>query len=49
VALLSKQHGMEMFQKNNEEHLKSMSKMQELVQKPDAMDIWFENKKKMRD
>jgi predicted small metal-binding protein len=46
IAELSKQHGMEMFQKKDEAHLKAMNEMQELMQKPEAMKDWFENKKK---
>jgi len=46
MAELSKQHGMEMFQKNDEAHLKAMEEMQQLMQKPEAMKEWFENKKK---
>jgi len=46
IAEMSKQHGMEMFQKNDEAHLKAMNDMQELMQKPEAMNAWFENKKK---
>ncbi len=45
IAEMSKQHGMEMFQKKDEAHLKAMSEMQELMQKPEAMKDWFENKK----
>jgi len=45
IAEMSKQHGKEMFQKNDEAHLKAMSAMQELMQKPEAMQEWFENKK----
>jgi len=37
---------MEMFEKRNEAHLKAMSAMQELMQKPEAMKSWFESKKK---
>ena len=36
----------EMFQKKDEAHLKAMSEIQELMQKPDAMKAWIENKKK---
>ncbi len=43
---MSKKHGMEMFQKGDEPHLKAMNEMQELMQKPEAMKSWFENKKK---
>ena len=46
IAEMSKQHGMEMFQKNDEAHRNAMSKMRELMQKPEAMKDWFENKKK---
>jgi predicted small metal-binding protein len=46
IAEMSKQHGMEMFQKNDEAHLKAMNDMQALMQKPEAMKDWFENKKK---
>jgi hypothetical protein len=37
---------MEMFQKNDEAHLKAMNDMQALMQRPEAMNDWFENKKK---
>lgn len=46
IAEMSKQHGMEMFQKKDEAHLKAMSGMRELMQKPEAMKTWFENKKR---
>jgi len=46
IAEMSKQHGMEMFQKKDEAHLKTMKEMQELMKKPEAMKDWFENKKK---
>ena len=46
IAEISKQHGMEMFQKNDEDHLKVMNEIQDLMQKPEAMKDWFENKKK---
>ncbi len=46
MAELSKQHGMEMFQQGDEAHLKAMNEMQILMQKPDAMSAWFENKRK---
>ena len=46
MAELSKQHGMEMFQKNDEAHLKAMNEMQQLMQKPEAMEEWFESKRK---
>ncbi len=46
IAEISKQHGMEMFQKKDEAHLKKMNEMQELMKKPEAMKDWFEMKKK---
>ena len=46
MAELSKQHGMEMFQKQDEAHLDAMKKVQELMQNPEAMKEYFENKKK---
>ena len=46
IAEMSKQHGMEMFQINDEAHLKAMNEMQELMQQPDAIKEWFDNKRK---
>ena len=46
IAEMSKKHGMEMYQKGDEEHLKAMAKMQELMKSPNAMTEWFENKEK---
>ena len=46
IAEMSKQHGMEMFQANDEAHLNAMRKMQKLMEKPEAMKNWFDNKKK---
>ena len=46
MAELSKNHGMEMFQKGDQLHLEAMNKMQELMQSPDAMNEWFKNKRK---
>ncbi len=46
IAEISKQHGMEMFQANDEAHLNAMKKMQELMETPEAMKTWFDNKKK---
>lgn len=46
IAELSKQHGMEMFQKQDAVHIKAMEKMQELMQSPEAMQQWFNNKRK---
>ena len=46
IAGMSKQHGMEMFQQKDAAHLRAMSEMQALMNRPDAMKEWFENKKK---
>ena len=46
ISDMSKQHGMEMFQKKDQAHLKAMSEMQALMQDPKAMETWFENKRK---
>ena len=46
IANMSKQHGIEMFQKNDEAHLTAMKQMQELMQTPESMEEWFENKEK---
>ncbi len=46
IGEMSKQHGMEMFQKKDEAHLKTMNEMQELMQNPEAMKDWFASKKR---
>ncbi|MEX0288004.1 MAG: DUF1059 domain-containing protein [Flavobacteriaceae bacterium] len=45
MAEMSKKHAMEMLQKGDEDHLKAMNKMQELMKSPEAMKAWFEGKK----
>ncbi len=46
MAEMSKQHGMEMFQKEDSAHLEAMNKMQELMKSPGEMEKWFESKRK---
>jgi len=46
IAELSKQHGMEMFQKQDAPHMQAMKKMQELMQSPEAMQQWFSERQK---
>ena len=46
IAQLSKNHGMEMFQKQDAAHLEAMEKMKELMKDPNAMQTWFESKRK---
>lgn len=45
MAELSKQHGMEMYQRQDPAHLGAMQKMQELMGKPEEMNKWFESKR----
>ena len=49
VTDLAKQHGMEMFQKQDSSHLEAMNAMQELMKKPEKMQEWFDSKRKMFD
>ncbi len=46
MAELSKQHGMEMFQKQDADHLKVMAEMKALMEKPGAMADWMEQKRR---
>ncbi|MBC8198066.1 MAG: DUF1059 domain-containing protein [Candidatus Marinimicrobia bacterium] len=45
ISEMSKKHGMEMFQKGDDSHLKAMNEMQNLMKSPDDMKTWFENKR----
>ena len=45
IAEMSKKHGMEMFQKGDQDHLLAMDEMRILMQTPHAMSQWFENKR----
>ena len=46
IAEMSKQHGMEMFQKGDKPHLQAMKTMQEVMKTPGVMSEWFQNKRK---
>ncbi len=46
MAELSKNHGMEMFQKQDEAHMKVMKEMSALMQDPSAMQKWMDEKRK---
>jgi L-rhamnose mutarotase len=46
MAEMSKKHGTKKFQIGDEQHLKAMNKMMELMKSPENMTRWFENKKK---
>lgn len=45
MADLIKQHGMEMYQKQDAAHLNAMQKMQELMKNPEAMNRWIESRR----
>jgi len=45
MSELSKQHGMEMHQKQDAAHLEAMKKMGELMKSPEDMNAWFESKR----
>ena len=46
LAELSKSHGMEMFQKQDSAHMEAMGKMAHLMQSPEAMSQWMEERRK---
>jgi len=46
IAELSKKHGMEMYQQGDEQHKQAMNEMRILMQSPEAMTAWFEDKRK---
>ena len=45
MASLSNEHGKEMCKKNDDAHLEAMRAMQLLMETPNAMQDWFEEKK----
>lgn len=46
IAEMSQAHGMEMFQKQDAEHLEAMEAMKGLMAEPEKMQNWFEAKRK---
>jgi len=46
IAAMSKEHGKEMFQAGDAAHLEAMNAMRELMHTPNAMQEWFEAKRK---
>ena len=46
IAEMSKKHGMEMFEKGDEAHLKAMNEMRTLMNDAGAMQEWFAAKKR---
>ena len=47
MAKISMKHGMEMFQKGDEEHIKVMNEMKKHMNEPDAMKDYIESKKEI--
>jgi uncharacterized iron-regulated protein len=45
IAVLSKKHGMEMFQKGDKAHLDAMNEMQKTMKSPDSMNEWMKSKR----
>jgi len=45
IAQLSKEHGTEMFNKGDKDHLAAIQEMQKLMQTPQAMKEWFDGKR----
>ena len=46
MANLSKEHGMEMFEKGDEPHLKAMEKMKARMQSQETLNEWYNRKRK---
>ena len=46
MAEQAKNHGMQMFQKGDREHINAMKEMMVLMKDPEAMKKWMESKKK---
>lgn len=45
MAALSRQHGKEMFEKQDADHLRAMESMKSMMSDPDAMTQWFESRR----
>lgn len=45
AAQMSREHGMEMFQKKDEAHLAAMYKMQEMMNDKETLNKWIEERK----
>lgn len=46
IAEMSKNHGIYMFQKGDKAHLEAMNEMKNMMEQPQKMEKWFENKRK---
>ena len=49
MVRLSKEHGSKMFQKGDQAHIKAMKEIEELMQSPEAMKEWIEEKGRLFD
>ena len=45
IAEQSKKHGMEMLQQGEKGHIEAMKEMKKIMQTPEAMKQWFEEKR----
>ena len=45
MAELSRNHGMEMYQKGDEAHIQAMKEMQKLMKSDDKLNKWMEDKR----
>ncbi|NND16341.1 MAG: DUF1059 domain-containing protein [Eudoraea sp.] len=45
MTALSKEHGMEMFQKGDKPHLEAMQKIRSMMQTPGAVEKWMEERR----
>lgn len=46
ITEMSKAHGMEMFQKQDPDHLMAMQKIMAMMQDPDLLEEWSDSKQK---
>lgn len=46
IAKQSQQHGKEMFEQQDEAHIQAMQEMRTLMQDPEAMQQWMDEKRK---
>lgn len=46
IAAKSRDHGTEMYNRGDEEHVEAMQEMQQLMQSPEEMHDWFEARKR---
>ena len=47
IASLSRQHGMEMFQKGDAAHMEAMQQMQAMMKQPGPLQKWMDEKEKI--